>query len=1175
MESSLVSTGGNVSVTADDNITLEGATLSSSEILSLAAGGNDAEAVTQNSAGDYINADGEEVGDINITTQALTNTSYSESSSGFRGILKDMVKGFSVLASTLTLGVVHGDIAVGESESVRSEYTTQQASNLQSNDLTIDASNDVSIIGSNVYVADSATINAQNVVIDAAQETSVESESHTTSSVSADGASFSSETGEATLVSLTTTDQTETTTNTSNTWSGSSLDVGNLTINAQENVAIIASDITVENDVNIDAENILIGGREDTSNTTTDSITKTETLTVGVKNAYVDVLLTVQALKDAKDAVNDAEDAYDEAKAKVAAGTLPKSDLEFYKYQIESAEDKEKYAQIAVTSATIAAVTNSATYGFTATAGVSTSTTTTSQSFTEGVWNGSSISVGNSASINSGNNLTVEGSAVAAGETLEVNADNIEILAGTNTYSTTTSSDTQSANVSVSYSGGPSVSGSGGVNTSSSDSSSDSTSYTNSSLSGGSIVSNSDSLTLEGGNIYGDSVDITTDQLSITSLQDTAESESQSQSVGLNIGGSSDSDSNNVSLSYSETNTESSYASVNQQSGILAGDGGYQINVTGNTNLEGGLIVSTDVAETEGNNSFSTGTLTQSDLENHASFSGDSFGVDVSANETDTGGYGISNSMGSGDTAFNQTSTTSSGINTANITITDGTAQQVLTGETADQAIANVTTDTTTETAELNSGALNNNFNQADVEALVNAEQAAAKSVDQMATQAKNLLGEFIVSKTDTLDEKLANGEITSEQYSEEVQTLQNYNLLLNTVSVAITTPTNGVAGQVAAAASPAASYAIGQYFKSQAASNGGQLSGGEEAAHVLAHGILAAAVASAGGNDALTAGVAAGASEAVAPLLSQWLYGEEDGSKLSLSQQETLGSILSLTSAAIGATTGDMNDAVAAGVASETAVENNYAASLFVQAAEIVLPRVAPLLGAAAAGAVLEDQIERLKNSPEYEEMTDVMKITTIYALYKVSQADVPAIGGKEIHEVNLEDNILAQPIPDKEGVYILPGADGSEIQIDITSGGYQPASETGVSTETVVGGGYQIADDLGLGAVYSKEFDSDDFKRSLVNLPVGERVAEIKTTVNELQTELGLTKSNKLTKLNQRDVYVGEDGFLYALDTQHATFEKVNAKTGKHIEEVNLDLTEQNKNKYDSSGSHDLKVK
>ncbi|MCC8460263.1 colicin E3/pyocin S6 family cytotoxin [Photorhabdus aegyptia] len=67
---------------------------------------------------------------------------------------------------------------------------------------------------------------------------------------------------------------------------------------------------------------------------------------------------------------------------------------------------------------------------------------------------------------------------------------------------------------------------------------------------------------------------------------------------------------------------------------------------------------------------------------------------------------------------------------------------------------------------------------------------------------------------------------------------------------------------------------------------------------------------------------------------------------------------------------------------------------------------------------------------------------------------------------------------------------------------------------------------------------------------------------------------KDNRLTKLNNRDVYKGKDGYLYALDTQHGRFEQVHPKTGKHQGEVDMGMRPID-NSIDKSGSHDLKVK
>jgi filamentous hemagglutinin len=87
-------------------------------------------------------------------------------------------------------------------------------------------------------------------------------------------------------------------------------------------------------------------------------------------------------------------------------------------------------------------------------------------------------------------------------------------------------------------------------------------------------------------------------------------------------------------------------------------------------------------------------------------------------------------------------------------------------------------------------------------------------------------------------------------------------------VSAGLSAPTASGAGIAAPTLSPAASYEIGQYF------NGKDAEG--SAAHILAHTILGAAVAATGGNNALSAGIAAGGSEAAAPLLSQYLYGKK-----------------------------------------------------------------------------------------------------------------------------------------------------------------------------------------------------------------------------------------------------------------------------------------------------------
>ncbi|MFW9299672.1 hypothetical protein ACN9OI_12770, partial [Glaesserella parasuis] len=67
--------------------------------------------------------------------------------------------------------------------------------------------------------------------------------------------------------------------------------------------------------------------------------------------------------------------------------------------------------------------------------------------------------------------------------------------------------------------------------------------------------------------------------------------------------------------------------SVKTQAGIYAGDEGYDIHIKEHTELTGGLVTSTDKAETEGKNRFSTGTLNATDIENHADYKGSGISV--------------------------------------------------------------------------------------------------------------------------------------------------------------------------------------------------------------------------------------------------------------------------------------------------------------------------------------------------------------------------------------------------------------------------------------------------------------------------------------------------------------------------------------------------------------------
>lgn len=91
---------------------------------------------------------------------------------------------------------------------------------------------------------------------------------------------------------------------------------------------------------------------------------------------------------------------------------------------------------------------------------------------------------------------------------------------------------------------------------------------------------------------------------------------------------------------------------------------------------------------------------------------------------------------------------------------------------------------------------------------------------------------------------------------------------------------------------------------------------------------------------------------------------------------------------------------------------------------------------------------------------------------------------------------------------------------------------------------------------------------------MPANERVAAIKTKVNQIAEQYGLVKDSKLSRINGRDIYRNpKTGEMYAVDTQHGRFEVINPKNGKHMGEVDFDFNPTKP--ADTSGGHNITVK
>ncbi|SFC76562.1 hemagglutinin repeat-containing protein [Pragia fontium] len=242
---------------------------------------------------------------------------------------------------------------------------------------------------------------------------------------------------------------------------------------------------------------------------------------------------------------------------------------------------------------------------------------------------GSSIAAGNNLSITAtgsgekgvDGDIFIKGSAINAGKDLSLDANrDVTVMAAANTQKTDSESKSYGGNAGISFGWGGGKNGIrlfADANFTQSNMNADGLYWTESQLNAGnnlSITSGRDT-SLIGAQAKGDSVtmDVGRD-LTLKSLQDT--DDFSYESVSLNISGSYGSGFD-ASLGLSMDKMDSTWSSVQEQTGIFAGKGGYDITVGGHTQLDGAVLASEAAAD---KNSLDTGTLGWSDIKNKAEY---------------------------------------------------------------------------------------------------------------------------------------------------------------------------------------------------------------------------------------------------------------------------------------------------------------------------------------------------------------------------------------------------------------------------------------------------------------------------------------------------------------------------------------------------------------------------
>lgn len=369
---------------------------------------------------------------------------------------------------------------------------------------------------------------------------------------------------------------------------GSAITVGgDLTAHADNDVNIRGSDISVGGDGLVAAGNNInvLESQNKTKESNSHSDTKI-TAGANVGNAYVDAGLAARALYEAGDAVTKATESLKHMKDLRNAGKASDEAVRDAEFNLAMATLNLANAELGMASSVAGAASAAGTSlgtGMYVSGSMNFETNKTSMDSTSTQSVASNL-FGNNLTFTSGKNMTQVGSNVGANDTVNYNIGNdLNVLAGTDTYKTTSGSESITAGGSV---GNNAVQLNAGYNKSQNTASG--TTYNNSNVAAKNIVINTgNDATFAGANVNA------SDKLTMTVGGDlTAESKQDSDYArgsnwGVNVSGGSGSGGGGFNVG--KSNHDSAWVNDVTE---LTGGGDVNINVAGKTTLTGSTIAS-------------------------------------------------------------------------------------------------------------------------------------------------------------------------------------------------------------------------------------------------------------------------------------------------------------------------------------------------------------------------------------------------------------------------------------------------------------------------------------------------------------------------------------------------------------------------------------------------------
>ncbi|UAN24660.1 hemagglutinin repeat-containing protein (plasmid) [Enterobacter sp. JBIWA003] len=665
---------------------------------------------------------------------------------------------------------------------------------------------------------------------------------------------------------------------------------GNVTLNAGNSLTVQGSDVLAGKDINLTGKEVNVLAAENQS---------TRKHVVEQKQSGLTLALSGTVGSAVSSAVSSASDASKESNGRLAALQGMKAALS----GVQAAQANEVHN---------AGDENTSLVGLNLSWGSQSSkseqTTVQSQS------QGSTLTAGNNLNIRStGTDINVQGSQLQAGKDINLNAArDVNLLSARNTQTVDGRSESQGGSVGVGVNFGQGKNGltlNASVNKGKGSESGNMLTHTETTLNAGNnlnITSGRDT-TLTGAQVSGEKVTMDVGRnLTLTSERDSDNYDSKQQNASA--GGSVGFGSASGSVNLSRDRMHSTYDAVQEQTGVFAGKGGFDITVGEHTQLNGAVIGSTATAD---KNKLDTGTLGFSNIENKARYDVEHQSVGISSGGSIGGQFAgnMANGLLTGvNGSGSASSTTQSAVSDGTITIRDQANQK--------QDVAGLSRD-----VENANPGLNKIFDKEKEQNRLREAQLIGEIGSQAADIARTQ-GDIngLKAAKEKYPDKTTEQLRETKEYKDAMKQYGTGSALQQGIQAATAAIQGLAGGDMAKALAGASAPYLAEVIHNMTTSADGKIVNTE--ANLMAHAVLGAVTAAVNGNSAL-----AGASGAVmGEFIAQQMYPGIDRNDLTEEQRQTISALGTLAAGLVGGVVGDSSANVVAGaLAGKNAVENNF----------------------------------------------------------------------------------------------------------------------------------------------------------------------------------------------------------------------------------------------------------